>query len=677
MLLGSGGFAGPLSGTLRLYVDGTLGNDAAAGTSWAAAWKTMARLEIGIAEILFVQPTALTLIAYVRGAFAAENLHLLVLLQGTSAFFLIHALADHTLNQTGTVAAVTATAEKHGLPYLTLAGGIVLTAADIGRTLKLTNGTHTGTTTIIDVDATNNYAWCSKDGFPAWVINGIVATIHTPSMTGLANLTLSGTAADRNHWPTQFLLGLAFDHSMFRSGSWVSSFRATNATSAVHVRQAELARMMNTEIGVAASLAVLEEAGFMFGASGFVDLGLDLPTGFVELVQGSAWISGYVGGQSTISNAGMLQINCARVGGAMAVGGTLAVTKIISHGQIWGSRGAGLYASLVTHKRLPAAGISDGLWKFRACHVLLLQNCDGENTGTGSNLLGVLVSYGASGWFGADVLCNGKHGKIVVETDGGMAFGSDLVIGASEGSGPDILVKTGGRLAFNGNVTKSAVNSETAIQTGVDGQITAATKRFTAATAVFTAAHVGRSVKIANTINPGNVGVHEITAFVDANNVTLNNMAAPVNEGPGLTWGLVGTPRPIFEVARGGRISQADGKTFTVRIPEVEPAPGSGVQEWSRYGYGLANQGFAHIHEGGEAVLGTLALSGVGAAGAGGIAAKIKNASKLLHKGGAVILGTAPLDLGGNAGAIAWPATPSSDAASAAPQQCIVIPDVP
>ena len=269
----------------------------------------------------------------------------------------------------------------------------------------------------------------------------------------------------------------------------------------------------------------------------------------------------------------------------------------------------------------------------------------------------------------------GKHRNENIDGGGCLEMSGAVVVGSSEGSGPDIYVGPLSGVLFLDNFTKSAVNSETAIQSGVDGQITAAGKKFTSASAIFTLAHVGRSVKISVTINAGNVGVHEITAFIDANNVTLNNMAAPVNEGPGLTWGLVGTPRPILEVARGGRVSQADGKTFNVRKPEVEPAPGSTLQEWGKWGYGLAGEGFANIHEGAEVVLGTL-VEAAGAANAAGIAAKIKNESKLIHKGGAVILGTAPLDLGGNAAA-AWPATIVSDAGAGTPQGCRVIANVP
>lgn len=73
-------------------------------------------------------------------------------------------------------------------------------------------------------------------------------------------------------------------------------------------------------------------------------------------------------------------------------------------------------------------------------------------------------------------------------------------------------------------------------QSGVDGQITAATKRFTSAGATFTAASIGDFIRITGATNPGNNNEWLITAYVDATNVTLGQATGLTDEGPGMTW---------------------------------------------------------------------------------------------------------------------------------------------
>ena len=213
------------------------------------------------------------------------------------------------------------------------------------------------------------------------------------------------------------------------------------------------------------------------------------------------------------------------------------------------------------------------------------------------------------------------------------------------------------------------MNTQTAIQSGADGQITAASKRFTSATAVFTSKHVGRSIKISGATNPANNNVFLITAYVDPNNVTLYTGPVYVNES-NLTWGLVGTPQPIIERCRGTEIAQASGKTFTVMHPEV--APVSGKQEWNHYGYGP--NGYDYAHQNSQAELGTL-VETAGIATALDVAATLHDRSSLMHAGGAVILGAAPLVLGG-AAAQAWPAAGITDLAAGTPEMCYLKPNV-
>jgi hypothetical protein len=367
----------------------------------------------------------------------------------------------------------------------------------------------------------------------------------------------------------------------------------------------------------------------------------------------------------------------ASVGSVSSANGTFSTLGTIIRGVgttgILVNRLANVNPATTSFLDLPATGLTDGLLCLRKGGWLQLPSTvDGTNTGTSAGLYAIKMEKGATlqcETGPADGL-KGDDGRIHA-VDSKLSFAAAISWAASFGGGPDMYLENC-MAYFADNVTKSAVNSETALQNGVDGEIVAIGTKFKSATAVFTAAHVGRSIKISGAVNPANNNVHLITAWTSATEVILGAAVGLVNEGPGLTWGLVGTPQPIIEVARGGRVSQASGKTFNVRKPEVDPD--TAVQEWNGYGYGA--NGAIYEHENAEVTLGTV-VEAAGAAGATGLAAKIKNGSKLTHTGGAVLLGVAPLDLGGNAAPIAWPATPSSDAAAVTPQGCIVIPNVP
>lgn len=73
------------------------------------------------------------------------------------------------------------------------------------------------------------------------------------------------------------------------------------------------------------------------------------------------------------------------------------------------------------------------------------------------------------------------------------------------------------------------------LDSGTDGQITAATKQFTSTTAAFTAASVGEFIRITGATNPGNDGEWLITAYIDGTNVTLGQATGLTDES-GMTW---------------------------------------------------------------------------------------------------------------------------------------------
>jgi len=682
----------PYDGTLRLYVDGTNGNDANSGVDgWGNAWKTMAKLEAAIAAINLAGPIGIELVARVRGAFANEDLFLLAQMQGASGIYIAHDFTDHTVHQTGTLNAVTLATEKHSITSLTLAGGIVLTAADLGRTIKITNavGDIEGTSTIIKIDSVSNYCWTTKQTYPAWVVGGDVCTVKivSPSMSGLRDVGMmlgeptrmryAPSAATTFRRPT--LVGLKCEVlNMTGPGVSFGCHEVGVVTYPIRSEMGINTGVVTTTGMSAAYIAVLEDLGFTKGATGYCAIGNYVPnatTSCLYALGGYTSFYGYANQPPKIDQSAFCYVAVSNVPGTDSrQGGFAQFEYSISRGQcLVDVGGHGRFDRLSWD--VPATGIAEGLVLVQdGGRATITANIEGDNDGTGTTLYGIQCKLGGL-ITGAGVLgyLKGKHGDLRVP-DGRAVQTAAATIAARGGSGPDCYVGNLGQVEFQDNVTKSAVNSETAIQNGVDGKITAAGTFFESATAVFTAAHVGRSVKVSNSINPANIDVHQITAYTSPTKVVIGNSIGLVNEGPGLTWGLVGTARPILEVARGGRVSQAAGKTFSFKCPEVNPV--TGVQDWNRYGYGYGlGLGFAYLHEGAEVCLGTLVEPG-GVATALGLAAKIDNGSKLLHSGGAIPQGVQPLRLGGLAGPVAWPATPLSDALGPTPQFCQIIPNV-
>jgi len=697
----------PYDGTLRLYVDGTNGNDANSGVDgWGNAWKTMAKLRDALTAILCIEPNGLLIEAFLRNAFVAQDLWARIECSGTSRFYIGQHLDDFTVLRTGTVAAVGGEAgpPKHGLERLTLNVAPPLTGTEVGRTLLLTDpvsGTHRGSSTIWRVDTVNQQVWVSQliGEYPAWVAaSPAIAKVIEPSayVDGQIVVHTAGVVAEQpwigSTFQTSALIGLRSAGRIEIYGSCITLAGCLAQSTGGTWNRIIVQQGRKQNIGYRrynASYVIPDAVAVDYGIIG----GTPIPNEC--LGNGADEVRGWTAGDMNIFGGYFkTSISQDRQGSNISASrfytpvlycaghNWIDATNYALSGTATGAAhdaqfGAWIKGSKFTLLDVPATGIPAIYHSHRGGGIRIgASDIEGENTGTSWNRYGFWVQRDGIILAEGGIPDTIKAKTTCLYMDGGVFEASTAcTFAASFGAGPDIWAGPGTEILFVDNVTKSAVNSETAIQSGVDGQITAAGKKFTSASAIFTLAHVGRSIKISVTINAGNVGVHEITAFINANNVTLNNMAAPVNEGPGLTWGLVGTPRPILEVARGGRVSQADGKTFNVRKPEVEPAPGSTLQEWGKWGYGLAGEGFANIHEGAEVVLGTL-VEAAGAANAAGIAAKIKNESKLIHKGGAVILGTAPLDLGGNAAA-AWPATIVSDAGAGTPQGCRVIANVP
>jgi len=599
----------PLSGTLRLYVDGTLGDDTANGTSWATAWKTYAKLERELGSILAPNPTDLTTIVYVRGDFTGQNLTLAGTLHGSSRLYVVHHLDDWTEVASGTVATVAATTFAHGLREMTF-NGIALAAAHEGCALVLEDGAGQRVCYQI-LRVWNNggtmTATVNRVTAAAWVVPGTTVSIREPSTTGDGCLNIglnqvNDTGFYRDVAPA--VVGLRCGQA-FVNGSACSRLRlcvwitATTAYDGLTVSDSSVATSVNyyysggapyympdsvaSEIGLKGTNQDACQIGSKITGTGNSvrsDIGAyTLASGFFTNTLFAAQ-----GGTVTASACSCQRI-ASEGGGAMGsainsilgrgVGSTTAVVTTSS-----GSYGEVKFSSFLD---LDAAGCAGGFFSaFRFGNLRIQSTTDGNNTGTAGS--GLVVANCVDGEILFDgnpsVNLKGKHG-FLNQTDGRVRLQGNYSQGALEGGGPDIYVEKG-QLNITGTVTKSATNPSGG-----------------------------------------------------------------------------GTAQPVLKARRGAKVTMDPTKAFTL------PA-GSG-NNLTDYG---AN-GAIDVETCCDVALGTLAG---GAAGAVGIAARVKRASRLAHAGGAPAWGGAPLDLGGS-GAIAWPAAnPTSDAAAGVPEDCWVLP---
>jgi len=692
----------PLTGTLRLYVDGTTGNDAASGQGgWGNAWKTWAKVIRSIGSVLALCPTELTVVQYYRGVFTQQDLDLAGVLCGTTRVHLVHRIDDHTTYRDGTVTAVDgeAPAPKHNLNRLTLNVIPVLDGTEVGMTVVLdaTDGSLSrATSTVLRVDVANQRIWTAMliGAWPGWVATANAKIVYPASYTdGIVSVAwFCNTSPDISpsavtvQEPTSFVVGMRCAEMTLRgsvlglAGCYIRNLGGTWGPIQVYggdristkysrfitgAKQEFLSDTLATDFGIIGGATPAATNRLAVGASVF-----DVYGGF------NLTACGYF---STDINAQRTEeITVQRASFAVVFGAEPSWVSVVNsivrgNASYWFSAtlGAVVKAEKFTNypADLPATGSAAAFAANRGGKVRLsAATMEGENTGTGTCHLAHAQSNGHI-LFEAGVPSTLKAKNIQLNADGGeIAVSSgDVAWGSNFGGGPDAYVGSSpSSLDLRGNVTKSAVNSETAIQNGVDGQIVAVGTKFQSASAAFTAAHIGRSIKVSGSATPANNAVHLITAYTSPTEVIIGASVGLVNDGPGRTWGLVGTPQPIIECARGGRVSQASGKTFNVRKPEVDPD--TGLQEWNNYGYGP--NGFIYEHENSEATLGTL-VEAAGIATATGIAARLRNRSTLLHTGGAVPLGVAPLVLGGNPPS-AWPATALSEPT----EGCTIIPNV-
>lgn len=683
----------------RVYVDGTLGDDNNDGSSYTQAWKTLdyLRKQLEAQKALF--PGTATTYVHTRGAWAADDhLALTALQQGLGRIVIGCDFDNSTLLQTGTVTTIhdhiPATAVPlHDLCYISLTG-IVLTSADEGRHVRFIDatGANYATAQIMQrISATEcwiNWRFGAGGVNPeraAFVVGGDVITAQIFESTALiAGRIILGAEGRIPQAATGVTSGQGVSLLNLRTYNQALLYGTGGGAVWIDARNAA---------GTAQPIVAVGGAGTCLGTwtsdwthpddmqeFGFADaVNAGYATGCrgsnVTATAGVTSVHGLFTGtlslSATVTAVGVRAQSIQSVGaGAALASYCMADAGTTTTAPPYMANAGGILATdrccVVTGN---VAGLTTGYWVVSDGGRLKVTNCSGLNYGTGVGLFGLYADR--KGTFEIDgvsmAAIDGKNGRLrMLGTNGEISDAA--TIPASFGGGADIFVQDG-VLCLNMDVLKGAVNSATAIQNGADGQIVAIGTQFISATAVFTAGHVGRSIKVSGSGTPANNDVHVITAYTNPTTVVIGGAVGLVNDA-GLTWGLVGTGNTFIECGRGGHVVQSAGMNFSIKEPEVDPV--TTFQDWDDYGYGAL--GAIYMHEDTSMTLGTL-VEPAGVATATGLAATILNHSTLLHTGGAVLLGVAPLQLGG-AAAAAWPAASASDLAAGVPQFCFILPAV-
>lgn len=470
----------PATGTLRLYVDGTNGNDMASGTSRATAWKTAAKLEKEIGAILLPAPTQLRIIAYVRGAFANEKLKLAATLNGETRVHVVHHWDDMTAVSTGTVNTSAASTLAHGLREMTFNGPWVPAAADLGRWMRFTIGTNAivyqvlrvngGTVTISEANAT----------VPAWLVGGgaVAVEVREPSMTGLtyyASALVMADGFDSAFTPYEACctIGISTTVAQFTECSAaVMAIWATGSGTPITLRSCAFVNGYLDRLYI--PLALLQEWKLIgTNTAEAPSAGNCTPNAGMRM-EGlcSGQLQGYFKGEVLGLRGGRSVVQKSSVASVDHQSGTsiTLTNQIVRGGTLYGVRVGHNTESVIgktSFLDLPAAGCTSGLlWVKRNSNMRLDASIDGVNDGTtATGLYGIVVDE--NGNVQETVAHNGLGGRDgylrVIDGAAETAGGARPAQGSNgKAGGPDIYVGSLGTLYIQGNLTKSALNTSIA-----------------------------------------------------------------------------------------------------------------------------------------------------------------------------------------------------------------------
>ena len=459
----------PLSGTLRLYVDGALGDDTAQGTSWATAWKTLAHTQAEVEGILAPNPGNLRLDIYVRGAFANEDLTLAGSLAGTTTVNVIHHVDDWTEVATGTLTTVAATTLACGLREMTFTG-FVLDATYQGRWIFIEDGAgQRYPTQIIRVSGAT--AWISASTVPAWVVGGDVlsVSVREPSVAGIGIFTWGYHRADRQQ-STGFdtrctIMGLTVDRlnvkcahaaqfavktldsSVVIGGSIVGSFWINLSVRNVYIGDAEKVEWGLTGTNITDTWYM----GSWWSNASAVQ--------FSVRSSHDVFFTGYFAKVPGVAACDTVTYTYANLASVDSYCFYLNLSRMFLCGGLTTNHYSSSTVDRVSFVDLPAAGVPGGLIQVRKggwCQ--LSSSVEGNNTGTGASLYGCKVEKGGRLQMDAcPTDLTGDDGDWYID-DGEVGFSAALTIAARKGDGPDIYCGPNSNVHFAAAVTKSATN---------------------------------------------------------------------------------------------------------------------------------------------------------------------------------------------------------------------------
>lgn len=465
------------SGTLRLYVDGTLGNDAAAGTSWGTAWKTLAKLQSELTLLASFGPSALTVFCFLRGVFSTENFSHTQEMGGMLVHF-IHPISEWSnVYPAGTIYAVggEAPAPQHGLTRVALAG-IALTTDALGRVLVIEDATATRrhSTQIVRIDAVNSYVWTiqnSSSVMPAWVNSTCTARVVAPTITGINfwNQSANPSIALTGGSPRSFILGVVAERFSFNGvPSAFAVYSTSSAADGIYIEGGSWKASSSFRIAATSSAAdktVAVEAGLATATDTTCYVGSSSVSQVVTYQAYAIW-TGYFASGVLFSNGSAGSFSDGSAAFVDAEASNYSTFKVILRGStatlppIRANHASEAVVGNVSFLDLPATGVTEGLVCSRHnSNIRLDSSVEGINSGSSAGLVAIKIYDQGRIQITGDLAgkLRGDDGFADV-VDGNLSCAAQT-LPAFQGDGPDVRIGEGGSLYLSGALTKSAVNT--------------------------------------------------------------------------------------------------------------------------------------------------------------------------------------------------------------------------
>jgi hypothetical protein len=468
------------------YIDAAAGDDTKDGSDWANAWKTIARC------LQAFRGAEVTDIIYVhgRGTFGATD-HLegsFDLNIGGRLFFGCD-LADCVVIQSDpAVVGRAAMTGRAALCEIEFSAAVTLTSADVGRLVSFTDGADRATYRILRVDTVGQrkaIISVRNSDLPAWLIAAIGGGTATATIVESSWIVQGYISMDsQGDRVPIYAVGDGADFGLLNIRTYKdATVSGQRPTSALDCRDAGGTRKhLYAQIAMAAQTATISNLYLNrredLAAFGYTEVVGVAPT-INDVCFGNVANTLYTG-EGAAERGSVLTVVSAQesctvlysmtntvysMSNSTIMNYSLLSPQTANQGVLAGTSGraSGVRLGYCTLIDLPATGYSAAAGIFRAGTggVVVLGNCDGNNTGTaGAGLYAVVVSPGGTVEIDANsaVELKAKHGAFR-NLGGTLLFTANSTITASEGGGglPDVYVE-GGDLYLTGNFNKGATN---------------------------------------------------------------------------------------------------------------------------------------------------------------------------------------------------------------------------